>query len=151
MPTHTADKSGSPKDDYFTRGPLVETENLLCQEHVPLKKRRSFNRAHCISWGAQSLFFLVSLTILHQALFLKKTGPTNCAQKHSLFCKQQEKRQSHLLTRANVSNSTAPALAVIGDEYDVWRFNGTFRIDSPYKGPPSASVDAAWNHISDGA
>lgn len=53
--------------------------------------------------------------------------------------------------RANVSNSTAPALGVVGDDYEVWRFNGTFRNDSPYKGPPSASVDAAWNRISDGA
>ena len=150
MPTDTADRSNCPMDNHLTRGLQFETENLLAQEHVPLKKRRSFNRAHCLSWAAQSLFFLVSLTILHQALFLKRTSPAKCAQKHSLFCKQQERRHSRLLTRANVSNSIAPALAIIGDEYEVWRFNGTFRNGSPYKGPPSASVDAAWNHISDG-
>lgn len=151
MLTNTANKGDLPVDDYFKRGPLVETESLLTQEHVPLKKRRSFKRAHCLSWAAQSLLFLVSLTILHQALFLKKTVPTKCVQKHSLFCKQQEKTHSPLLTRANMSNLTAPALAVVGDDYEVWRFNGTFRNDSPYKGPPSARVDAAWNQISDGA
>lgn len=87
MPTNTADKSDFPEDDYPTRGPLVETENLLAQEHVPLQKRRSFNRTHSLSWAAQLLFFLISLAMLHRALFLKKTGPTNCVEKHSLFCK----------------------------------------------------------------
>ena len=151
MHTKTADRSDSPKDDDLTSDPLFETENLLAQEHVPLKKQHSFNRAHCFSWAAQSLFFLFSLTILHQALFIRRTSPAKCAQKHSLFCKQQERRHSHLLMPANVSISTAPALAIVDDEYEIWRFNGTFRNGSPYKGPPSASVDAAWNHISDGA
>ena len=151
MPTNIADKGDFPEDDFLTRGRLVETENLLAQEYVPRKKRRSFNRTHCLSWAAQSIFFLVSLTILHQALFLKKTGPTDCVQKHSLFCKQRGKSYSPLLTRANVSNSTAPALEAVDDEYEVWRFNGTFRNGSPYKGPPSVSVDKAWNYITDGA
>ena len=151
MHTNTADRSDFPMDDDPTRGPLFETEKLLAQEHIPLEKRRSFNRAHCFSWAAQSLFFLVSLTILHQALLTRKTSPAKCAEKHSLFCKQQERRHKQIRTPANVSNSTAPALAIIDDEYEVWRFNGTFRNGSPYKGPPSASVDAAWNHISDGA
>ena len=151
MHTNTADRSDSPMDDDLTKDPLFETENLLAQERVPLKKRRSFNRAHYFSWAAQSLFFLVSLTILHQALLIRRTSPAKCAQKHSLFCKQQKRRHSHLLTPAYVSNSTAPALAIIDDEYEVWHFNGTFRNGSPYKGPPSASVDAAWNHISNGA
>ena len=152
MPTNAADKGCFPEDDYLTRGPLVETKNLLAQEHVlQRKKRRSFNRAYYLSWAAQSIFFLISLTILYQALSLKKTGPANCVQKHSLFCRQRKQRQRPLLKCANVSNSTAPALEAVDDEYEVWRFNGTFRNGSPYKGPPSASVDAAWNHIIDGA
>ena len=44
----------------------------------------------------------------------------------------------------------APALDAIRDDYEVWRFNGTFRNDSPYKGPPSESVDAAWDRITNG-
>ena len=91
MPTNIADKGDLPEDNYLTRGPLIETENLLAQEYVPRKKRRSFNKAHCLSWAAQSIFFLVSLAILHRALFLKKTGPTDCVQKHSLFCKHEKR------------------------------------------------------------
>lgn len=151
MPIAIADKDDFPEENYLTRAPFVETENLLAQEHVSHKKRRSFNRAHCLSWAAQSIFFLVSLTIIYRALFLKETGPTDCVQKHSLFCKQREKRHSPLLTHADVSNSTAPALEAVDDEYEVWRFNGTFRNGSPYKGPPSVSVDKAWNYITDGA
>ena len=89
MHTNTADRSDFPMDDDLTRGPRFETEKLLAQEHIPLKKPRSFNRAHCFSWAAQSLFFLVSLIILHQALLIRRTSPAKCAQKHSLFCKQQ--------------------------------------------------------------
>ena len=33
--------------------------------------------------------------------------------------------------------------------YKTWRFNGTFRLDSPYKGPPSASVDTVWERLTD--
>ena len=96
MSTNTADKSDFPEGDYLTRGPLIETENLLAQEYVPLKKRRSFNRAHCLSWATQSLLFLVSLAMLHRALFLKETGSTNCVEKDSLFCELQAKKHSHL-------------------------------------------------------
>jgi len=38
----------------------------------------------------------------------------------------------------------APVLDVLGDEYQTWKFNGTFRDFSPYKGPPNAEVDKAW-------
>ncbi|MCJ1451359.1 hypothetical protein MMC28_001695 [Mycoblastus sanguinarius] len=44
----------------------------------------------------------------------------------------------------------SPAFEIVHDDYDTWRFNGTFRFNSPYKGPPSPSVDAAWDEISSG-
>ena len=40
--------------------------------------------------------------------------------------------------------SSAPVLDVLDDEYQTWKFNGTFRDYSPYKGPPNAEVDKAW-------
>lgn len=38
----------------------------------------------------------------------------------------------------------APVLDVLNDDYQTWKFNGTFRNKSPYKGPPNAEVDKAW-------
>ena len=35
-------------------------------------------------------------------------------------------------------------LDVLDDELQIWKFNGTFRDYSPYKGPPNADVDKAW-------
>ena len=143
-----ANKWDAPEDYHLTEPP-VETENLLVQEHVA-QTRRPLSRIHLLSWAAQSVLFIASIITLHQAILLKGADPTNCVQKHSLFCRQHWKGK-HSTSTALICKRTAPALAVIHDDYEVWRFNGTFRSDSPYKGPPSASVDAAWNRISDGA
>lgn len=35
-------------------------------------------------------------------------------------------------------------LEVLDDNYQTWKFNGTFRDNSPYKGPPNVDVDKAW-------
>ena len=41
----------------------------------------------------------------------------------------------------------APALAAVSDDYQTLRFNGSFRTYSPYKGPLSPTVNAAWEEL----
>ena len=88
MPANLANEEDISQGDYLTEPP-VETENLLAQEHVRQKRRHS-NRVHSLSWAAQSVVFLASITILYHALSLKRTDPTTCVQKHSLFCEQYQ-------------------------------------------------------------
>lgn len=45
--------------------------------------------------------------------------------------------------------ATAPILDVLDDDYQTWKFNGSFKNDSPYKGPPSPAVDKAWADLWD--
>lgn len=73
-------------------------------------------------------------------------------------------RLSHLMRAPKIQNTTkfsktwlayeiinllAPLLDILNDDYQVLKFNGTFREFSPYKGPPSSSVDAAWENLFD--
>ena len=44
----------------------------------------------------------------------------------------------------------APAIESVDEDYEIRQFNGTFDIDSPYKGPPSPEVDAAWDSLING-
>ena len=43
----------------------------------------------------------------------------------------------------------APILDVLDDDYQTWKFNGSFKNDSPYKGPPNPTVDKAWADLWD--
>ena len=52
--------------------------------------------------------------------------------------------------RTNASLHAAPALEVVKDDYEVVRFISSYKSQSPYKGPPSPDVDAAWDRIIEG-
>ena len=52
--------------------------------------------------------------------------------------------------RTNASLHAAPALEVVKDDYEIVRFISSYKSQSPYKGPPSPDVDAAWDRIIEG-
>ena len=57
-------------------------------------------------------------------------------------------RSSRKLSAAD-GFAIAPILDVLDDNYQTWKFNGSFKNDSPYKGPPSPAVDKAWADLWD--
>lgn len=79
-------------------------------------------------WLVHLILLLSSTTMFLAALSMRHGLSQNCVRKLS---------------------SPSPALHLISDEYETWRFNGSFDLPSPYKGPPSPAVDAAWGKIVD--
>lgn len=59
-------------------------------------------------------------------------------------------RQWKLGSNINCVNkhaSWSPVNSLINDNYETWRFNGTFDQSSPYKGPPSPAVEDSWANL----
>lgn len=142
------DEDDFPEDESITKW-THGTESLLPQERNPQQQRTLF-KLQLLSWTAQLLLFIFSVLLLHQAMSLRGADSINCVQKHSMFCKSYLGRIL-LAMHALTSSRTAPATGAVHDDYEIWRFNGTFRFVSPYKGPPSVSVDTSWKEITERA
>lgn len=105
-------------------------------------------------WLVHLILLLSSTTMFLAALSTKHGLSQNCVRKLSSPC---QLRQIYLTCPRDIGfpcwsesiANVAPALHVISDEYETWRFNGSFDLFSPYKGPPSPAVDAAWGKILD--
>ena len=135
--------------------------NLLYLDDVSAKgfraqrRRNSFFAPHCLQVSVLSLLIFTILLIF--LLFRKhNVDQRACIIKQSIYCgsarstvispNQIFSRQTYHGYQAH-AYSTAPVLDVLSDDYQDWKFNGTFRDFSPYKGPPSADVDKAWNDL----
>lgn len=114
-----------------------------------LKKRYSTAR----SGGQrlhQTIHVISILTILALVIgFIRSRGVWRkaCVERQSIYCSSNHSRTISLNKRASsllTSCPSAPVLDVLSDEYQTWKFNGTFRNFSPYKGPPNGEVDKAW-------
>lgn len=114
---------------------------------------------HWWCYASNILLLIISSTILLVSIFVNQTNTERCIEKQSVYCKASpptgtqikgEKNRRHDWLMDFISLS-APLLEVLSDDYQLWKFNGTFRKSSPYKGPPSPSVDAAWDNLEHGS
>lgn len=116
--------------------------HMLKELHRPARSGRQ--RLH------QTIHVISSLIIFALVVgFIRSRGVWRkpCVERQSIYCSSNHSLTMSLNIRASsliTSGPLAPVLDVLSDEYQTWKFNGTFRNFSPYKGPPNGEVDKAW-------
>ncbi|KFZ02434.1 hypothetical protein V500_00208 [Pseudogymnoascus sp. VKM F-4518 (FW-2643)] len=81
-----------------------------------------------VPWAISAVISLLCLGLLIDSIRMHTAASQSCVAKHSIW---------------------SPALGIVNEEYNLLRYSGTFKNGSPYKGPPSPSVDAAWDNITE--
>jgi len=78
-------------------------------------------------WLCHAVLLVFSVSCLVASILIsRKISSINCVEKHSSF---------------------SPGLEIIEDEYRKIRWEARYDVPSPYKGPPSEVIDAAWGKI----
>ena len=105
----------------------LETESHALIEKSQLGEPSQSKRHTLWLWILQAIIFLSSCAVLQLSWYMG-SSKTRCVEKLSMF---------------------SPALHLFGDDYEERRFTGTFKADSPWKGPPNIEVDNAWAIIAE--
>ena len=94
-----------------------------------------------------AIFILIILALIFGFFRSREDWRKPCVERQSIYCSSNQSLTVSLEIKASsllISPQLAPVLDVLSDEYQTWKFNGTFRNFSPYKGPPNEEVDKAW-------
>ena len=104
---------------------LLETECPNDEFHTFRSKNRwSY---YVLLWAFQIIFFIISLAILLKGLLYD--GPVGTG-----------KCEDHM-------PMWSPALEAVRGTGYTQRFDGSFATPNAFKGPPSPSIDAAWDNV----
>jgi len=125
--------SSKPEDTLMSQGRRLsnDTESYPSDDEFTYHERTSASKKwRQLAWlwlGRLLLLFAVSTTSFWAGSTKKPTWG-DCVRQTSEY---------------------SPGLSAISKPYQKIRFRGGFDSDSPYKGPPSPAVDAAWNRIAE--
>jgi len=101
------------------------------------------------AWFWQYLGWFLLFALSAFVLFSHRDSPSSNTKQlitqTSSYC---EWCQSSLHSLYFTNSLQAPILEDLDPGLQEFRFNGSIRWPSPYRGPPSREVDAAWNRIS---
>ena len=131
-----------PDSDTDSKGYAPKPPEILTKRRRPARSGRE--RVH---QSLHALSLLIVLALIFGFFRSKGNRPESCVERQSIYCSSMQSLTMTLEMKASrllISCPSAPVLDVLSDEYQTWKFNGTFRNLSPYKGPPNAEVDKAW-------
>ena len=100
----------------------LEIESYALIEKNQLGEPSRGKRPALWLWILQAIMFLLSCFVFQLSWYMGGSN-TRCVEKLSMF---------------------SPGLHLFNDNYEERRFTGTFKADSPWKGPPNLDVDTAW-------
>lgn len=103
---------------------------------------RSYRRLIVFQWGA-IISLLICTSVLLLALVLKRPEDKECGIKRQFGV--SEMSRTSLGRRLNYFFHTAPAVEAI--EYENIEIENGFSHESPYRGPPTPELEAAWEKL----
>ena len=112
---------------------------VYCGSHAQTRLRALFGQY--LGWF---LLFALSAFVVFSNKDLRSSNIKWLITQTSSYCECQSSLHSLSFT----NSSAAPVLEDLDPGLQEFRFNGSIRWPSPYRGPPSSKVDAAWNRIS---
>ena len=121
--------------------------NLLNNATSDPKKQCS--RIRKVSGSLQlvgNVILCIIVIILSLCLYHAQSATTfHCIESWSTYCLSPSILSS--LKSRETDQNLAPVLPIVSEEPKTLKFNGTFAHPSPYKGPPNAAVDMAWDGL----
>ncbi len=112
---------------------------VYCVGHAQTRPRTLF--VQYLGWF---LLLALSAFVVYSNGDLRSSNTKRLITQTSSYCECQSSFHSLSFT----DRSAAPILEDLDPGLQEFRFNGSIRWPSPYRGPPSREVDAAWNRIS---
>ena len=113
-------------------------------ESYELRPQRSNERKHTYIHILINAVLALAVVILFLWIYHLKGSPS-CISQWSTYCTKIP--LVPILCSRLLLTSKAPILSHVPAQPQTWKFNGTFSHPSPYKGPPNASVDDAWDRL----
>lgn len=110
-----------------------------CVHHAKTRRRALF--VQYLGWF---LLFALSAFVVASSRDLTSQSTKQLITQTSSYCECYPSLHSLAFT----NSPAAPILEDLDPGLQEFRFNGSIRWPSPYRGPPSPEVDAAWNRIS---
>ena len=133
------ESSNSRKNNVMNDPESEQYSPTFSEDQVSLPRYSLINSESCGWLVAAALTILFSVFCLRWNLQLDRT----CLERTSFPCEEILGATTQLL--ANFAK--APALKYIPSTYKQIRFNGSIDFPSIYRGPPSSSIDQAWNKL----